>query len=72
MDTILSVDPDLKAVADFMQSQLPAGKLISVSDQIPKLARLLWGNYPQEPCRALFLTTPKMGPESPLPVASTE
>jgi hypothetical protein len=53
----LIVDADLKKVAEFMQTEIPAGKLISVSEQIPKVARLLWSQFPQESCIGAVLTS---------------
>ena len=45
----LEVDDHLKSVMEFMQSNIPASKLIGVADNLPQMARLLWGRYPQEP-----------------------
>lgn len=51
----LKLDSDVQAVAEYMQRIIPAGKLISVAEQLPKLAELLWSRYEQEPCIALTL-----------------
>jgi hypothetical protein len=39
----LEIDPDVKAVAEFMQSNVAADRLERVADAIGKLAPLLWG-----------------------------
>jgi hypothetical protein len=50
------VDRDLQAVVEFMQSTLPTNKLLSVSEALPQMARLLWSNNPQEPCIGAILS----------------
>ena len=44
----LILDPDVKAVAEFMQSQIPASRLVSVADGLAKLAPILWDKYEAE------------------------
>lgn len=39
----------VKAVLEFMQSNIPASKLIGAAEKLPEMARLLWGHFPQEP-----------------------
>ena len=53
------LDEDLKAVLEFMQSQIPASKLLGIADALPQVAKLLWAHLPQELCTvaSLFLTT---------------
>jgi hypothetical protein len=51
----LIIDPDVKAVAEFMQSRMPAAKLVSVASAIAALAPILWGNYGAEAIDALRL-----------------
>jgi len=53
------VDSDVQAVLEFMQANLPADKLLGVADGIPEMARLLWKQYPQEPCPVMVLRLPK-------------
>jgi hypothetical protein len=54
-----SVDEDVQSILEFMQSRIPTNKLVSVADNLPPMARLLWGNYQQDPCQALALGVPK-------------
>jgi hypothetical protein len=51
----LVVDDHLKAVLEFMQTNVPASKLIGLAESLPQMARLLWGHVPQEPVCALFI-----------------
>lgn len=59
MQTVISIDADVQAVALFMQENLPAGKLVAVAEHLAGLARVLWGAYPSEPCRAMSLAPSK-------------
>jgi hypothetical protein len=54
------LDSDVKLVLEFMQSNLPAHKLVTVSDVLPQMARLLWGRFPQEPCPSIELRVPTL------------
>jgi hypothetical protein len=60
------MDPDVKAVLEFMQGGIRAPKLVSVADSLPAVARLLWGQYSQEACYPLLLelTKPEAGSQS--------
>jgi hypothetical protein len=69
--TELRLDEDVHLVAEFMQRNLAAGKLVAVAEALPKVARLLWAEYPQEPCAPAQLAMPKTGPESLSPVDAT-
>ena len=60
MRTELFIDPDLKAVADFMQATIQVSKLLSVAEDLPLLAKLLWGDRREGSPRALELIVPKM------------
>lgn len=53
MDLVL--DGDVQAVVEFMQQNIASGKLVAVAESIPKLARLLWDRFPQEPCVGMRL-----------------
>jgi hypothetical protein len=59
----LRMDEDVQVVAEFMQRTVPASKLISVADDLSKVARLLWSCYPQEPSLGLVLVEPKKDQE---------
>ena len=63
--TEMKLDEDVHLVAEFMQHNLAAAKLVAVADALPKVAKLLWGEYPQEPCTPALLTVPKTGQERP-------
>lgn len=56
----VDLDSHLKEVIMFMQSNVPASKLIGVADAIPQIARLLWARYPQEPLVAVSLSPKKL------------
>jgi hypothetical protein len=58
------LDSDVRAVAEFMQSNIPAAKLVSVADNLTAVARLLWSHFPQESCQAAAFNAPKTGLES--------
>jgi len=45
----LEVDRDLQSVLEFMQAKIPTNKLLGVAESLPQMARLLWGEFPQEP-----------------------
>lgn len=53
------IDPDVRRVLEFMQENIPAVKLYGVSEALPQMGRLLWGQHPQEPVVAATLLTPK-------------
>ncbi len=55
----LTIDPDVKSVAEFMQSSLPAARLVSVAHAISSLAPILWGRYDAESVDALYLAHPQ-------------
>ena len=45
----LILDGDLQKVVEFMQRTVPAEKLVSISEVLPLMGRLLWSDYPQKP-----------------------
>lgn len=49
----LEIDPDVKAVAEFMQSRMAASKLVPVATAIGQLAPILWGHHSTEEISAL-------------------
>jgi hypothetical protein len=51
----LTLDDDVKLVAEFMQSNIPAARLVGVAAGILQLSNILWGHYPMEDCRPLRL-----------------
>jgi hypothetical protein len=58
--TQLSIDDDVRLVLEFMQDNIAAAKLLGVAETTAKLARLLWGQYAQEP-----LSPVSLGPDKP-------
>ncbi len=55
------MDKDLLAVADFMQANMAAVKLVSIAEAMPTLAKLLWGHNPQEPIRPIAIEITCLG-----------
>ena len=50
------VDPDVRAVTEFMQGRIPAGRLVGVAAGIGAISSLLWGHYEPEHIRPLRLS----------------
>jgi hypothetical protein len=48
-------DPDVRAVAKFMQSRLTAGRLVPVVNALTQIAPILWGRYAPETIDVLCL-----------------
>jgi len=44
----LVIDDDVRAVAEFMQSRIPAARLVGVAAGVHAFAPLLWGRYAAE------------------------
>lgn len=51
-------DPDLEAVAEFMQARLTADRLVPVAEALAVLAPALWGHFERSELRALTLAAP--------------
>jgi hypothetical protein len=49
------VDSDVQAVLEFMQANVPATKLVAVSESAAQMGRLLWGHFPKESFDSLSL-----------------
>lgn len=56
----LNIDPDVKAVLEFMQANIAAPRLVGIANRLPEMAKLLWGHHPQEPCVPGSFHLPKM------------
>jgi hypothetical protein len=41
----VAVDADVKAVAEFMEKSVPAGKLMGVANRLSQISSLLWGHF---------------------------
>ena len=66
----LIVDADVEAVAEFMQKNIAATRLLAVADGIAAMAPLLWGTYATEPVQALRLEASAI-PAERTPATST-
>lgn len=51
----LVLDPDVQAVAEFMQQRMHANRLVAVANGIAGIAPLLWGRHQQEEIYTLRL-----------------
>lgn len=51
----LSMDADVKAVLEFMQSNMSTSKLVGVAQAVAAVATVAWGQYEREDVRALAL-----------------
>jgi len=49
------IDPDVKRVAEFMQSKIDARKLVGVAESLRNMAMMLWGHYERDRFNALEL-----------------
>jgi len=45
----IEIDKDVKKILEKMQLEIPTHRLIAVAEALPRMARLLWDKYPQEP-----------------------
>lgn len=54
----LIIDPDVKAVAEFMQRNIAAARLIQVAEGVRSLAWILWNKYEQDDISTLRLQEP--------------
>ena len=44
----LILDEDVQTVLEFMQRKIVTSRIVAVAENLPQMARLLWGHYPQE------------------------
>lgn len=49
----LEMDEDLKLVAEFMQMNLPAARLVAVASALKAIAPVLWDHYEAETTTAM-------------------
>jgi hypothetical protein len=56
----LTIDDDVKRVAEFMQSNLPAAKLVAAASSLAAIAPLLWGHFEPTSIAALRLKAPPL------------
>ena len=52
------IDPDLNAVAEFMQRTVPAARLVGVANKLAEIAGLLWGHHAPGDVIAMQLVRP--------------
>jgi hypothetical protein len=50
------IDDDLRVVAEFMQRNVAAAKLVPVAEAVHALAPLLWGHYSRDDVMPLTLS----------------
>lgn len=51
----VEIDPNVQAVADYMQQHVPATKLVGVANRLAEVAGLLWGHHEPEDVSAMRL-----------------
>lgn len=56
----LVVDADVQVVAEFMQSNVAASRLVAIADGLAAIAPLIWGRYEPEKVLALRLVSPEL------------
>lgn len=66
----LQMDPDVLAVAVFMQERLTADRLVPVSQAIAEIAPALWGRFERSEVRTLSLVAAQPSTSS-TPAAAT-
>jgi hypothetical protein len=54
----VEMDPDLQAVASFMQERFASDRLAPIADELFRLAPLLWGHFDRSEVRPLALVPP--------------
>jgi hypothetical protein len=62
-ETVLTIDPEVHAVVEFMQRNLQCSHMVAVAEAVAKLAPILWGRYAAEQVTPLQLVLPK--PDQP-------
>jgi hypothetical protein len=63
------IDPDVKAVAEFMQSKMETRKLVGVAESLRVIASILLGHLRTSPCSGVELVVAPITYES-LPTAT--
>jgi hypothetical protein len=59
----ITIDDDVRAVVEFMQSSIPAARLCSVADGLHALAPLLWGHVAREEVKTIALVASPISPD---------
>jgi hypothetical protein len=69
--TRVEIDPDLHAVAEWMQANIPASRLVAVAGGLAAIAPMLWARFQSENIQAIQLVgKPIVEPHTP--VAASE
>lgn len=69
--TRIAINDDVQTIAEFMQSNLPATRLVGVARALNQLAPILWGQHGSEDIQCLaLLSNPPCEPHKP--AVSTE
>jgi hypothetical protein len=58
------IDPDVRAVAEFIQSKIEARKLVGVAESLRAIAPILWSQYHHHPVQAIELRSDSITCES--------
>lgn len=62
----LEMDYHVKITAEWMQSHLPADKLVTAAEAVAALAPLLWGRYDRKDVQAIALVSPPIELKRPI------
>lgn len=63
MTMSLEIDPDVRAIAEFMQANFAATKLVTIAEALSALAPILWGCYGREAVTSLKLIPAPIFPD---------
>jgi hypothetical protein len=73
MSMTVEMDPDVQRVAEFIQTNFAAQRLVSIAESVAALAPALWGQYGGEAVLALQLKPPLISACDPhTPPAASE
>jgi hypothetical protein len=68
--SIIEVDADVHRIAEVMQREIAASRLVAVADGLAAIAPLLWGSYQPEPVQTIRLVSEPIAGPRRLGVAS--
>lgn len=69
---IVEMDPDLQRVAEFMQANFEASKLVPIAQGLSAISPLLWGRYGEVEIRTLELVNCSEARSESEPAISTQ
>jgi hypothetical protein len=61
------IDPDVEAVAKFVDRNIPASKRVGVTNKLAEITSLLWGHHETEDVKGMRLTVSFDDGEDPKP-----